>query len=544
MTETEKTFLKYSILLVGLLLARWWKKRIANRADDSHKTDLQPRDVILSTTNRSIGRARRIDSQAQVETSSSPTVIAEAPMLITVDTTLSDSNVSSTSAASAEIDNQEMSLDVPAVIKRRDPLEVQSLVADILGAVLSKSNNVFVQSSSVEFLFEFVDSFSAHSKLSYVLLTQHADTAFLFGGCRIHDFFRFQEDSALRQQNLKRPRLRETLEHVDAFLVAAIEDVSPETLDAMDWSLRRTLDNESPFGGKRVILLGNAFNSQRKFSAVNIDRLRTQYASTYFYSSESYTAADFDYISADNIGQQINPQDHSILLRAASGPLNDDDILSINRLATSTDQTSIIVVSSPHAADAENNNTFQRLRRKRYEFAATYIEGEHQVLSGLAAQLLTISIGARVLLLNNDPSGSWHRGSTGIVKEIEESNVRVALDGGSLVTVQPIEWTQYTWKYDLLHNQMERVPYARIRQLPISLGYAIASSDVRYMTLHSAHINLQVGKLSSPGELYQVLNSVTSLRNLTVDQKLKSSDFVPTGFRSPSTIQNAPASFV
>jgi hypothetical protein len=140
-------------------------------------------------------------------------------------------------------------------------------------AVRASENNIIVHSSSADVCLEFVQAFTTTSKTNHIVLTQHADMAFMYGGCRINDFFRFQEDVDLRQQDLVRTRIRETLKQIQVFVIAAVEDTNPETLDAIDWTLRRTLSSNLPFAGKRILLVGNVYGPHRAFSQSTQDRI-------------------------------------------------------------------------------------------------------------------------------------------------------------------------------------------------------------------------------------------------------------------------------
>jgi hypothetical protein len=413
--------------------------------------------------------------------------------------------------------------DIPAY-QKRDTIYVLDQVNTVLSGVLTSDKNFLIHDTSFDFLPTFVREFGKRCQHDYVILTQHGDMAFMFDGCRIHDFFRFPENVQLARTNLKRPRLKETLEHIDVFLIPAVEDLSPDTLYAMDWCLRYTLESNTPFAGKRIILVGNVYTSHRPYPNAEIEWLYKYYQGTRFYYSPSFDAADFSLLNVSYLQGFRDPIDEDVLLCIATAQSDETILARLLARASYAKTPSIVVRGSALASKAANHNALTKMHKKRFHFHAATTLQPLEDFSTPCPRTLELSIGARVVFLTNHPQGLWHRGSTGTIKELDADFVRVHVDGGFLVEVEPVVWYRYTWQYDTIHHSLSRKEQARIRQLPLSLGYAVDLDSLRYTMIYSALFDLQTERPTLHGQLYQALNSISSLGHVAAASAFSMAD--------------------
>lgn len=526
--ESANLFKILSWALIGLVL--WWRnrKKVGNTKKQEPPLVKPPEERPMIISNQVVKRVRPVTAKPE-------------PLPVELDVVFNrsslddddqgwDDEIAATDPEETPIEPVIVQKDSSQPINRqRELLEQRELARVVLKKVLSRTDNLLIHDASPDFMFEFVKQFTHGTKDACAVLSQHGDLAFLLDGCRIHDFFRFPDDTLLlNQRSLQRTRLRETFQNIEVFIIAGIEDVRPDTLDAMDWCLRKTLDTNEPFGGKRVLLIGNALGAQRLTSQDDTQRLFQNYNGTEYYYSPSFDSGGFSIVKTTTAPRMESKIDSALLDRLSMLRASADDVALITLRATNRDTPSITVVGTRRIASVVNHNEVAGLNRKGIPFIAESSMDSYPEYSTPSPRELLLCQGARVLFVADHPTKLWHRGSTGTVMDVKSGVVQVLLDGGLLVTVEPTEWTQYTWEFDALNHSIVRKQAYRYKQLPLTLGYAIAIGDVRQMELASAQFDFQDGRPTATGELYQALRAFRSLGNISMTTPLRETDCVST----------------
>lgn len=140
--------------------------------------------------------------------------------------------------------------------------------------------------------------------------------------------------------------------------------------------------------------------------------------------------------------------------------------------------------------------------------------------------VISLKIGAQVMLLNNDPYGRWVNGSVGRVEEIlggEDNSpeiITVELTKGSLVEVEPITWEIFEYRYDKESNNIKTQTLGSFTQFPLRLAWAITIHKSQGKTFQRIILDIQRG-IFSPGQTYVALSRCTTLEGIVLRQPIQ-----------------------
>lgn len=344
----------------------------------------------------------------------------------------------------------------------------------------------------------------------FPVLASTGAAAVLIGGRTFHSFFGLGileggveatiEKAAKNRQVVRR------LKKIKGFIVDEVSMLSGPTLRAAEVLARRVRESDLPWGGLRVIAVGDfaqlppveRSSGPRRgwafldpvwtFSGFETQFLRTQ-----------TRCRDEEYMRmlTDVREGRVTPLVRDYL-NSKTGAVSDD--FEGTRLFPRRDETERFNLSKLDALSGPP---------MRFE---TIYTGDAKAIESLKRysplpDALFLKKGALIMLRQNDPQGRWVNGTTGHLTAIKTTELRIELLNGRMIEIEPSS-------FSLL--DAEGNVTAAAMNFPVSLAWASTIHKSQGATLDKMMVNLS--NLWEPGQAYVALSRLQQGADLTVEK--------------------------
>lgn len=343
----------------------------------------------------------------------------------------------------------------------------------------------------------------------FPVLASTGAAAVLIGGRTFHSFFGLGimeggVEATVEKASKNRQVVRR-MKKVKGFIVDEVSMLSGPTLRAAEIIARRCRDSDEPWGGMRVIAVGDFAQlppverggAKRNWAFQDPVWEWSNFDVHYLQTQTRCKDETFMKILAEVRKGKVTPAVKAYLdSKVAPMPPNFEG----TRLFPRRDETERYNLGKLGAIDSELK-TFDTV----YTGDARSIESLKK--SSPLPDKLAIKIGALVMLRQNDPQGRWVNGSTGHVENITPKELRIRLLNGRAAEIEKAS-------FSLL--DAEGVPAASATNFPISLAWASTIHKSQGSTLDRMMVNLS--NLWEPGQAYVALSRLTQGADLTIEK--------------------------
>lgn len=320
------------------------------------------------------------------------------------------------------------------------------------------------------------------------------------------------------------------LQNIKYLIIDEISMVRPDLLDNVADILRHARGDKDPFGGVKLIMVGDLFQLP---PVIKEDFFREIYDTSYFFSSKSLMASGMEMVSFEKIYRQKDEKFISVLNKVREGQMDDDVFDTINSRCIQSDnnQGYVEIVTTNSKATAINEMRVSSLPGSLIKLEAV-INGDYPK-DAPVEKTLFLKEGSRVMITRN--GGEYFNGSLGTVLSIKKGEIEVVLDKPkddehTKVVITPCSFEKV--KYVRNGYKIESEVVGAIIQYPIKIGYSITIHKAQGLTLDAAMMD--VSNSFETGQLYTALSRVKSLDGLYLRQPIpktvKTSDQVVINF--------------
>lgn len=341
----------------------------------------------------------------------------------------------------------------------------------------------------------------------YVEVTATTGVAALhIGGTTLHSFLGVKagDDFSLHarlEQACRNKKAKKRMRRADVLVVDEISMCDASFLNLADFVLRNIREDERPFGGLQVILLGDFLQLPPPTQPYKMA-----------YDAQSWRLAGFKIYALKEVFRQSDEELIHHLNKVRHGRVDNDTVSYFRQYVRPRDESVDMTELYPLNRDVNRRNE-EELSKIRSPLRVYHAEdvGAPIGVSFLekncqAPTELKLKEGAFVMLLKNMPDHGLVNGSSGRVTRLGRDYVRVAfLDqygDEQLVKLKP-----ETWDY----IQDGKSIATRV-QIPLRLAYAQTIHKSQGQTLQTAYIDLR--KVFAEGHVYTGLSRVTSAEGL------------------------------
>jgi ATP-dependent DNA helicase PIF1 len=406
---------------------------------------------------------------------------------------------------------------------------------EILNLLENKNEHIFLTGNAGTGKSTLLDHFRKITSKNIAVIAPTGVAAVNVRGETIHSFFTFPpnvtpEHAAHIARRTKKAKLYLALE---VLIIDEISMVRADLLDSIDSFLRIVRKTSLPFGGVRLIMVGDLHQLSPVVTSAEQEAIASLYASPYFFSSHVFSKlfdslySQFSFIELQTIYRQTDKTFIDILNRLRNKETTEEDLRRLNqRLAEESDflDDHILLTAINDQADKINQFRLDQIHGPHYSFHAT-VSGEFNSKQSPATDTVLVKTGARVMLLNNDTNDRWINGTIGTLLKVEPNCVYVKIDGGSTEKIEPVTWTNYQTVFNAENNSLESREVGSFKQIPLRLAWAITIHKSQGKTFEKVAIDLGRGAFAH-GQTYVALSRCTSLSGLKLIRPLEASSII------------------
>lgn len=354
----------------------------------------------------------------------------------------------------------------------------------------------------------------------FVTLAPTGVAAIQAGGDTIHSFFGLPMEvcgpgtcGKLSQERIL------TLLHADTIIIDEVSMVRCDIVDAIDYTLRKTLRTTLPFGGKQMIFVGDMFQLPPIVRAgAERDMMRDLYPTGdfFFYKADVIRRMRLVKIEFQKVYRQQNDLLFlRILEDVRMNRISPDDVAQLNRRVCQpkAEDGMVITLSSLNkTADSINRQRLDEIEEEEFVYEGT-IAGKFDDSRLPVDQRLRLKVGAQVMFTRNDSQRRWANGTLAKVVELSADEIKVRLEDGETYVVPSASWDSVNYEYDHQARKLKKEVVGTFMQYPLKLAWAITVHKSQGMTFDMMVLDLRRG-LFAPGQLYVALSRVRSLEGL------------------------------
>ena len=310
-----------------------------------------------------------------------------------------------------------------------------------------------------------------------------------------------------------------------------------EMLDMINHKLKIIKDNNKPFGGLQIVLVGDFFQiepiitkqERKAFNALG-------YESPFIFHSDCWEEMDLQTVVMTKNFRQESGDQIEILNAIRTGSGLKRALKRLNSIATideDLEETDVPLVLCPLKTTAQSYNDMwlKLLKGKGHSLKATK-EGRITIEETRAASMLKLKEGARVIFNANDSEKQFVNGEMGtflnvnknmITREIDSIDVKK--DNGEIVKVVRNVWEKQAYTLDATTRRIQKEVVGSVEQFPLLLGYACSIHSSQGLTLDRYLLDISSGCFSH-GQCYVALSRIRDLKNLVLARKIREEDII------------------
>lgn len=350
------------------------------------------------------------------------------------------------------------------------------------------------------------------------------------GGCTLHSFFGFRF-GVVEPSNIKIPWDKMVYEKLEVLIIDEISMVRADLMDGIDYYLRKAREDDRPFGGVQLVLIGDICQLPPIVTRTDKPKLRSMgYDSFYFFNSHAIRKTKFIPVCLEHIFRQKDLDFISVLNDIRSNK-NVEAALQVinNRYQTAIEEEpeTITLSATKDVANKKNALELSKLDSTEVEYHGIFkgkFSSNTKDDSLPAPSNLVLKVGAQLMFTKNDPQKQWVNGTLGVVTKLTPNKIYVESLGEDL-EVNQASWEKIEYQYNEETDKLERVVIGSYTQFPLMLAWAITIHKSQGKTLSKIIVNTD-GRSFATGQVYVALSRVRALEDIQLAKPINKSEII------------------
>ena len=379
----------------------------------------------------------------------------------------------------------------------------------------------------VEYVRKYMSQFNKFKNIAVLSFTGAA--AINVNGQTIHSFFGFPIKPLSRNDIRYNKKKSSVLSSIDLLIIDEISMVRVDLVDAINRSLQIHLGNSKPFGGVKVLMVGDIFQLTSVVPDDEEEFFNSKYLSPHFFDSKIFQELDmkFQHKELSKVQRQKDKEFVDALnqIRIAENFRESLGLINRNCYGKNGEFSKIerdITLTTINAiANSINSKELKKIKQESMFYEAKR-EGKFKTKM-LTPDILELKVGAKVMFTKNDPQGRWVNGTLGIVESLGRNEVRVK----SNTTLKTYSVKRETWEnkeYEARMGTLDDNVVGTFTQIPLTLAWAITIHKSQGITLDNVKIDLGNKKAFAEGHIYVALSRCKTMEGISLSRPISTNE--------------------
>lgn len=411
------------------------------------------------------------------------------------------------------------------------PNDIFSLAADI---VQNTSQSVFLTGKAGTGKTTFLHHIKNNVDKNIIVAAPTGVAAINAGGVTLHSLLQLPFEPYIPNYEGKKKleyhfKLRkskiEMLRELELLIIDEVSMLRADTLDAIDYMLRRYRDPYQAFGGVQVLFIGDMFQLPPVVQQNEWEELKHYYPSPFFYHAQVLEDNMPLYIELKTIYRQSDQQFIDILNNIRNNCVTAKDLTILNQRynpsfkPSEANEKYIVLCTHNYKADRINNEELSQLPDSAVTFKGK-ISGDFSENALPTESDLTLKLGAQVMFIRNDAGDKrrYYNGKLATISYLSEDKIFVRFDDNSEMELERETWRNVRYSLNTDSGDIEEEELGSFTQYPIRLAWAITIHKSQGLTFD--RVIIDAGQAFAAGQVYVALSRCTSLEGIILYSRI------------------------
>lgn len=411
-----------------------------------------------------------------------------------------------------------------------DGITLSDEQTDILNLLENTSDNYFITGKAGTGKSFVLKAFRKLTKKTGIAVCAYTGAAALnVEGTTIHSLFRLdygiQNTASAKQVNVQSAEM-DTLKAINVLIIDEVSMVRSDVIDMMNAKMICAKGVNRPFGGCQVIAFGDLYQLPPITSNKDeFDYIKKKYGTPFFFGAEA-AKKSFKTFELMEIHRQKDATFVNILNKIRDGTVTEQEINDLNGycLYANVPLSALHLTLTRSVASEINERMLSQIEQSERIFEAE-VGGENPITESDSPFdfTLRLKVGAKVMMVKNDPAKRFVNGSVGSIVKITDDVIDILIED-EVLPIERAVWTKYIYKKDPETKELEQVVVGWGKQFPMRLAYAVTIHKSQGQTYDNVILDYRDRNAFAPGQTYVALSRCRTLSGLRFIRPLSIKD--------------------
>lgn len=423
-------------------------------------------------------------------------------------------------------------------IKLIENIEISKEFEQVLELMENSWENLFITGNAGTGKTSLLKLFKQKTKKKVAILAPTGIAAINIGGQTIHSFFRFPHKYIERKEIVEKwkskpPAFKKIFRSIETIVIDEASMVRVDIIDGINETLRFIRGGKKGFfGGVQMIFIGDLGQLPPVVDDNELrEYLTEERGGEYFFNAKVFELMKQNqtkYFELTKVYRQKDSTFINILNKIRANSISIQEIELLNSRVRSRDiieeSKAIRLTTTNSAADYYNKEGIEKISGDFMNYEAL-ITGTIEEKFYPTEKILHLKVGARIILIKNDPEKRWVNGTLGVITILADNKIQVKLFDGHIVDVPMMTWENIRYDYDKEEKKVKEKVIGTFTQYPIKLAWAITIHKSQGQTFDDAVIDFGEGAFAH-GQAYVALSRCRRLEGIILSHPISRSDII------------------